>query len=447
MKTKRGLKLLTVLAVLSLILAACGGSEGGETTTTAGSEATTTTAATAETTTTAAPDEGLGSVTVAAGEAIQIRSLEAISGDVSTLGIPNQNSTQLAIADYGQIQGHDVTFGTGLDDLCSADGGQAAASQIVADAQVVGVIGTSCSGAAAGAMPLISDAGLVMISPSNTSPSLTSDLAGTAAENYFPGYYRTAHNDLYQGRAAAEFMVEQGITKAAAIHDGDPYTDGLATAFADAFTELGGEVVIYTAVQKGDTDMVPVLTEVAGAAPEAIFFPIFPPEGNFIVQQIAGVSGLEDVLLMAADGLLVDNFMELPESADMYFSGPDQRYGANANGVTGKSADEVLAAYNETFGEAPTAAFWAHAYDATVMLLDAINTVAVDDGSGNLTIDRQALRDQLNSVSGFAGLIGTLSCDDFGDCGATKITVVQNTDPSDIAAGKQNVVFEFVGAS
>jgi branched-chain amino acid transport system substrate-binding protein len=177
--------LALLFALIVPILAACGGSEGGDTTTTAGSEATTTTAATAETTTTAAPDEGLGSVTVAAGEAIQIRSLEAISGDVSTLGIPNQNSTQLAIADYGQIQGHDVTFGTGLDDLCSADGGQAAASQIVADAQVVGVIGTSCSGAAAGAMPLISDAGLVMISPSNTSPSLTSDLAGTAAENYF----------------------------------------------------------------------------------------------------------------------------------------------------------------------------------------------------------------------------------------------------------------------
>jgi branched-chain amino acid transport system substrate-binding protein len=129
----------------------------------------------------------------------------------------------------------------------------------------------------------------------------------------------------------------------------------------------------------------------------------------------------------------------------MYFSGPHQRYRTNANGITAKSADEVLATYNETFGAAPTAAFWAHAYDATVMLLSAIDAVAVDDGAGNLTIDRQALRDELNAVSGFAGLIGTLSCDDFGDCGATKITVVQNTDPSDIAAGKQNVVFEFVG--
>ncbi len=448
MKTKRGIKLLTVLAVLSLILAACGGGEEGGTTTTEGAAATSTTAA-PEATTTSAAVGALGSVTVAAGEAIQIRSLEAITGEVATLGLPNQASTQLAIDDYGQIQGHDVTFGTGLDDLCTADGGQAAAAQIVADTQVVGVIGTSCSGAAAGAMPSISDAGLVMISPSNTSPSLTSDLQGNAAENYFPGYYRTAHNDLFQGQAAAEFMYkEKGITKAATIHDGDPYTEGLTTAFANAFEALGGEIVVATSMVKGQTtDMVPVLTEVAGGSPEAIFFPDFPPEGNYIVQQIGGVAGLEDVLLMGADGLLVDNFMELPESKDMFFSGPDQRYGTNKNGITGKSADEVLAAYTETVGAAPTAAFWAHAYDATVMLLDAINKVAVDDGSGNLTIDRQALRDQLNSTTGFEGLIGTLSCDAFGDCGATKITVVQNSDPSDIAAGKQNVVFSYDGSA
>jgi len=203
MKLKRGIKLLALLAVLSLIVAACGG--GGEeedTTTTAAVEEPSTTEATEEPSTTAGeepPAEGdLGSVTVAAGEDIQIRSLEAISGDVSFLGTPNQRTTELAIADYGPVQGHDVSMGSGLDDLCSADGGQAAASQIVADAQVVGVIGTSCSGAAAGALPLISEAGLVMISAANTSPSLTSDLAGTQAENWRPGYYRTAHNDLYQ---------------------------------------------------------------------------------------------------------------------------------------------------------------------------------------------------------------------------------------------------------
>ena len=101
----------------------------------------------------------LGAVEVGSGEEIQIRSLNAITGDVAFLGIPNQRGVELAIADYGPIAGRSVSLGTGLDDLCSPDGGQASAQTIVADPSVVGVIGTSCSGAAVAASPLISNAG------------------------------------------------------------------------------------------------------------------------------------------------------------------------------------------------------------------------------------------------------------------------------------------------
>ena len=60
----------------------------------------------------------------------------------------------------------------------------------------------------------------------------------------------------------------------------------LAQAFADAFeAAMGGRSPTFTAVNKGDTDMVPVLTEIAAGAPEMLFFPIFQPEGDFIVQQ------------------------------------------------------------------------------------------------------------------------------------------------------------------
>ncbi len=384
----------------------------------------------------------LGAVEIAEGESVQIRSLNAITGDVAFLGVPNQRGVELAIADYGQIKGHDVDMGTGLDDLCSADGGQAAAQTIVADEEVVGVIGTSCSGAATAAMPLISDAGLVMVSPSNTSPALTSDLEGGVGSDYNVGYYRTAHNDLFQGRGAATFAYsELGLTTAAVIHDGDPYTNGLAQAFADAFEALGGEVTTFTAVNKGDTDMTPVLTEVGGGSPELLFFPIFMPEGGFIAQQMAGVAGLENTQLMSADALLTDNFMELPESEGMYFSGPDLQYGSNKS-ATGKSADDFLAAYSAAYNEEPSAAFWAHAYDATILLLTAIDNVAVESGD-SIFVDRQDLRDELNKVSGVSGITGTLSCDDYGDCGAQRIAVVLHNDASDIAAGKANVVFSY----
>ncbi len=389
-------------------------------------------------------DGSLGVVEVATGEEIQIRSLNAITGDVAFLGLPNQRGVEFAVEDFGQIKGFGVSIGTGLDDLCSADGGQAAAQTIVADDAVVGVIGTSCSGAATAAAPLISEAGMVMISPSNTSPALTSDLQGTAGENYNTGYYRTAHTDLFQGEAMAKFVFEDlGFTTAAAIHDGDPYTNGLARAFADAFEALGGTITGFTAVNKDDTDMVPVLTEVAAASPQALFFPIFQPAGDFIADQAPGVAGLENTQLIAADGLLVDGFMELPQSEGMYFSGPDLRFGANTNESTGVNADDFLARYEAEFGGSPEAAFWAHSYDATTMLLEAIVAASTVRDDGTLVIDRAGVREFLDGISGYQGIIGPISCDEFGDCGAQKITVIQHESAADLDASKANVVFEF----
>jgi branched-chain amino acid transport system substrate-binding protein len=292
-------------------------------------------------------------------------------------------------------------------------------------------------------MPIISDAGLVMISASNTSPSLTSDLEGTAGDNYFEGYYRTAHNDLFQGQAAANFVFnELGLSQVALIHDGDPYTNGLTTAFENAFEELGGEIVIHTAVTVGQTDMVPVLTEVAAAGPELIFMPIFPAEATFIVQQAGDVSGLEDVAWMGADGISVENFMNLPESEGMYFSGPDTRFAENTNQATGLNGDQFLSDYQSEFGEAPSADFWGHAYDATTMLLDAIAETAVVDGD-TLFIDRQALRDYLTDVSGYNGLIGEINCDDFGDCGAAVISIFQHNNLADHQASKANILYTY----
>ena len=421
------LRLLGVLFAFAIVAAACGSDDDSGSSGPASGDS--------------LGDGSLGTVTVEAGEDIQIRSLNAITGDVAFLGIPNQRGVEQAIADFGDIHGFSVTIGTGLDDLCSADGGQAAAQTIVADDDVVGVIGTSCSGAATAASPLISAAGMVMISPSNTSPALTSDLAGTAGDNYHAGYYRTAHNDLFQGAAMAKFVYEDlGVSAAAAIHDGDPYTQGLAQAFADAFEGLGGTVTGFTGVNKEDTDMVPVLTEIAAGSPGALFFPIFQPAGDMVADQAPGVSGLEGTILLGADGLQVQSFMELPQADGMYLSGPDLRYGDNTNQSTGVTAADFLADYEANNGNAPEAPFWAHSYDATTILLEAIKAASHVDGD-DLVVDRAGVREYLDNLSGYEGIIGTLSCDDFGDCGAARITVVQNNS-ADFQGSLENVVFE-----
>jgi len=435
---------LGIAASFALVAAACGGDDDTETTPTT-QPAATTTAAPAPAP--AAPDYmgdgSLGEVRVSAGEAIQVRSLNAITGDVAFLGLPMQRAIEMAIDDFGPIQGFDVDMGTGLDDLCSADGGQAAAQTIVADDQVIGVIGTSCSGAAVAASPLISAAGMVMISPSNTAAVLTSDLAGTEGKDHYPGYYRTAHNDLIQGAAVAKFVYEGlELTTAAAIHDGDPYTQGLADSFSNSFEGLGGEMVGFAGISKEDTDMVPVLTELAAGDPQALFFPIFQPAGDFVADQAPGVSGLEDTALISADGLRVDSFLALPQSEGIYLSGPDERYGTNVNESTGVGASDFQTAYEETYGSPPEAGFWAHAYDATTLLLEAIGAASYTDGDV-LVIDRAGVRQYLDGVSGYAGMTGTLTCDDYGDCAAARFTVIRHDSADDIAASKSNVVFEY----
>ena len=74
----------------------------------------------------------------------------------------------------------------------------------------------------------------------------------------------------------ATFAFEElGLTKAAAIHDGDPYTEGLASAFYDAFIALGGEGVGFEAEAADATNVEPLLTSIAAAEPEFLFYPVF----------------------------------------------------------------------------------------------------------------------------------------------------------------------------
>ena len=327
--------------------------------------------------------------------------------------------------------------------MCSPDGGRAGAEQISADPQVIGVIGTSCSAAAVAASPVISEAGLVMISPSNTSPLLTSDLAGNANPNYHLGYFRTSNNDLYQANAVADFAYnELGLRRMVAVDDGDPYTTALVSAFGNAFGAVGGEIAVATRINKGDTDMTDVLTEFAAAEPDGIFFPLFEEEGTPFAEQARAFDGLEDATLITGAALLVSEFLGTPQSEGMYFAGPESDHGANVNAATGKNAGDILAAYEAAYGGSPTSPYWAHAYDATTVLLTAIKSVAVEEG-GKLYVDRAALREEIGATAGFQGIIGAISCDDFGDCGTGRINIYHHTDTSITDTAQLPVVYQF----
>ena len=381
-------------------------------------------------------------VTIDEGEAVQIRSLLAHT-IATSLGGPSRNAIELAVQDFGLIHGHAVELGESLDTGCGPDGGRMGAEQIIADPQVVGVIGTNCSGAAVAASPVISEAGLVMISPSNTSPALTSDLAGNASSDYHPGYFRVSVNDLYQARAVADFAYnELGLRRMAALNDGDPYTLGLTIAFGNAFSAIGGEVVATARIEKGQTDMTSVLTEFAAAEPDGIFFPLFDIEGIPFAKQVKEHDSLKDATLITGAALLDSKFLATPQSEGVYAAGPEADLGSNVNAATGKSVDEALAAYEAAYGGFPITPYWAHSYDATTLLLNAIEIVAGEAG-GKLYVDRAALRRQLHATSGFQGLVGTLNCDEFGDCGTGRINIYHHTDLNITDPAQLPVVYRF----
>ena len=359
--------------------------------------------------------DALGCVEVGPDDPILVASSLVISGPNTDLGLDSQHGVEIAIDFRGEVLGHAIELQP-EDDGCNAEGGQTSAQKIVSNPQIVAMVGTSCSGAGVPAAKIISDAGYAMVSPSNTSPALTDP------ELHQAGYLRTAHNDKIQGRAMAEFAYnELGARKAAAIHDGDPYTEGLASVFSEAFQEMGGEIVAFEAIDANADDVIAPLTTIAAAGPpELIYYPVFIPLGSLITKQAQEVPGLEGVVLAAADGVQSPSFLEAAGDAaeGMYVSGPDLGFG-------NETYDRFLTAYQEQFGTEPTAPFHAHAFDATNMVLDAVESVAQVGDDGTLLIGRQDLRDALFATSGMVGITGTITCDEFGDCADPKIAVSQ----------------------
>ena len=255
MKHRIWFKALALMAVLTIVATACASDDdGGD-----GASGGDVDCATVE----------FGCVEVGADEPITLGAAQVISGADASLGQDQVNALELSL-DYldgtfdqtnGTLLDHPVEL-TVEDELCSADGGQAAGTALAADTSIVAVVGTSCSSAALGvADTILGDKGITLISGSNTSPALTDP------ELHNPFYARTAHNDRIQGAIGAEFALGEdlGATTAATIADESPYTQGLVGAFEANFEAGGGTLTGSEQVDSEDTDFKPVLRSLAEA--------------------------------------------------------------------------------------------------------------------------------------------------------------------------------------
>lgn len=272
MKMKRGLKLLALMAVFSLILAACGDDAGDTTTTAEAVDEPTTTEAVEEPTTTTGGEEPAGQLTFGG--------LLPQTGSLAFLGPPEEAGAYLAIEDInaaGGVLGADAVFLPGDSGDTSTDIANATADSHLA-AGVQAIIGAASSSVTFTVIDKITGAGVIQFSPANTSQELTtyddSDL-----------YFRTAPSDFLQGQVLAELVLEESLS-AGVIYRQEPYGEGLALRFQEVYEELGGEITNFIAYPpEGVTTFDAEVDELAAEDPEAIVVISFE-EGTLILETL-----------------------------------------------------------------------------------------------------------------------------------------------------------------
>jgi len=378
----------------------------------------------------------LGCVTIKPGEPIKIGALQVVSGGQANLGEFGLQAIGLALAERdNNLLGHSIVL-QNEDEGCTPEGGANAALKLVADPQIVGIIGTSCSSSAIKAAKIMSDAGLVMVSGGNTLPSLTG-VGNEKGANWQLGYFRTIQNAVYWGDIVATFAYQKlGVTKAMTVHDNDAYAQALVELFTQKFTQLGGKVILATSINRGDKEMQPILAAVAKSGAEFMFYPVFQPEADYLTIQFKQVAGLEKVQRMAAGSIATDAFIKSVQAngTGMYMVVIAKPSGAAFD----KFNANFKAKYNK---EVPFFAI-PYIYDATNLLLAKLEAVAIKDEDGTVHIGRQALRDALYATTDFQGVTGMMTCNQFGDCNSGSSSILQLNDPAAGLDGlNSNIIF------
>lgn len=348
----------------------------------------------------------LGCVTVGNEEPITIAVALTLSGSNAPYGVDALRGVELAIADRGTILNHPIEL-VQEDELCTPEGGQAAAERLAQNPKVIGVIGATCTGATEKAAKVLSDAGMVLISPSSTAASLTS------TDQHQPGFLRTIYNDQSQAQLVAEFAFEAlGARTMATIHDGSSYSDGLQAEACRLFEQRGGECLAQMKIVSG-ANPGPVVRQISNLEPEVLYVPLYTDDGMSVVSEVFSAGKL-DIAIIGSDGLLNSDFANKARNADgTYVSGPTK--------VNDPSFDKK---YKGRYGEEPIAAFAAQAYDAAMMLFNAIE-VSVKTTGRDIIISRTTLRAALYATADFKGLSGTLTCSPLGDCAPPNIVIYQ----------------------
>jgi branched-chain amino acid transport system substrate-binding protein len=364
----------------------------------------------------------VGTVTIDPGQPIRLGTLLATSGRAEDIGVDSMRGVEMAVdfldgafdGKAGTLLGHPIEL-VDRDEACDPHTARGAAKSLVADQQVVGVIGTTCSSTALdGVSRTMSAAGMLLISPSNTDPRLTD------RQEHEPYYLRVAYDERVQSAVVADFaMRELDARSAATIADGDPYAPVPPAGFDERFQTLGGTARASVVIPDDDADARRLLDAISAVEPEVVYAASVGPGCRRMRGLVGGTEGFADAAFVQADGCMSSSaFDERTSPAAGYVAGPDLSRSAQGEFY----AQEFLPAYRDRFGTEPIGPFHAYAFDAATMLFDAIEVSAVRSDDGTIRIGRSELRNAAFSTDGYQGISGVLTCTPLGDC-ATDTTI------------------------
>jgi branched-chain amino acid transport system substrate-binding protein len=417
--TKRLFALLSVLVLASMMLAACG---GGSTPAPAATQAPGSTEAPGAAT--EAPVEAVGT--------LKIVSSLPMTGSSLTQTQTMVNAIQLRFEQANfQVCGGKYTLEYEAWDDASAALGKwdpavetENANKAAADSSIVAYLGTFNSGAAKLSIPILNQAGpLVMVSAANTYPGLTHAAGALTEANepdvYYPSgernYARVAATDDLQGPAAVEMMVKLGVKAIYIVNDQEVYGKGVADSVEQAATAAGLTVIANEGFDTKAADYKALMTKIstsnAGGPPDLVYI------GSIIDNNAAQV--LKDKVAIMGDNTVVK------------FMGPDGIYtqalieGAGTTVAEGAMATtpglqlkdlgpggiQFRKDYEAKYGDL-TEPYAVLAYDSAAATLKAIEDVCA--GGGDPT-DRKSVRDAVFAIKDFDGALGTWSFDENGD--------------------------------
>jgi branched-chain amino acid transport system substrate-binding protein len=366
-------------------------------------------------------EDPAGCVVIRPGEPIRIGALLYLSDEGRDLGTSAVRGIEMALDDRKELLGHPI--GLMMQDAgCDPEIAYQAAEALAALPDIVAIIGPTCSNSVVAAGERLCPAGIPLISPSADAPALTEPDRPPALRCFL----RLApHQEMLAG-PVAEFVWAIDMRQVAIIAEDNPVSESLAASFAEHFAALGGEIVAREVLGPENAEAAPLVERVAEKEPQLLYLPLAFERGAEITRLAREIPNLRETKLLGGETMFTPAYLQVTGEAALgvLLAAPDLA-------VTGPAYLEFRGRYEQTYGEPPRAPYAAPAHDAVLMILAAVEDVALRLDDGTLVIGRSALLERLFVTRDMEGATGPLSCTPNGDCAklSTAIYEIASPDP------------------